>query len=378
MPPINPGSIAMLRVAFDDEIFTAQLYGGVSRAFTELCDALADEPGVAPLLPFPFTANRHLAASPVFRGRVLGGGWHIPGLRSWMRPINRRAIKAAFARGQADILHATWYDPALAPAEVPLVITVHDMVPELMPGSVDGIAKALHGGKLALVRRARRVIAVSATTAADLCRLSGLSQDTVRVIYHGITGRLRWQPVNGRPPDLPGSYLLFVGRRGGYKNFAGIAPSLAHLLRRNIRLHLVCVGGGSFRAKELEPFVLAGVARRVRQIDADDRLLAACYSHAAAFLFPSLYEGFGMPLLEAMINRCPVICSNRGALVETGADAPRYFDPSEPDQIIELVEALSRDRAHRSAQVAKGLSRAADFSWRQTAAAHAALYRELV
>jgi glycosyltransferase involved in cell wall biosynthesis len=367
----------MLRVAFDDEIFTAQRYGGVSRAFTELSQALAEEPGVVPLLPFPFTANRHLAASLVFRGRVLGGGRYIPGLRSLMRPINRRAITATLARAQADILHATWYDPALAAADVPLVVTVHDMVPELMPDSVGG-ASALHRGKLALVHRARRVIAVSATTAADLCRLSGLPQDTVRVIYHGITERMRWQPVDGRPPDLPGSYLLFVGRRGGYKNFAGVAPSLADLLRRNVKLHLVCVGGGSFGAKELEPFVLAGVARRVRQIDADDRLLAACYSHAVAFLFPSLYEGFGMPLLEAMINHCPVICSNRGALVEIGADAPLYFDPAEPDQIIELVEALSRDRAHRSARAAKSLSRAADFSWRRTAAAHAALYRELV
>ena len=368
----------MLRVAFDDEIFTAQRYGGVSRAFTELSEALAEEPGVVPLLPFPFTTNRHLAASRVFHGRVLGGGRHIPGLRSLMRPINRRAITATLARAQADILHATWYNPALAAANVPLVVTVHDMVPELMPGSVDSIANALHRGKLALVHRASRVIAVSATTAADLCRLSGLPQDTVRVIYHGITDRMRWQPINGRPPDLPGSYLLFVGRRGGYKNFAGIAPSVADLLRRNVQLHLLCVGGGPFRAKELEPFVLAGVARRVQRIDADDRLLAACYSHAVALLFPSLYEGFGMPLLEAMINHCPVICSNRGALVEIGADAPFYFDPAEPDQIIELVEALSRDRAHRRAHVAKSASRAADFSWRRAAAAHAALYRELV
>jgi len=368
----------MPRVAFDHEIFTAQFYGGVSRAFTELSQALAEEPGVVPLLPFPFTANRHLAASPVFRGRVLGGRWQIPGLRSLMRPINRHAVTAALARGQADILHATWYDATLAAADIPLVITIHDMVPELMPGSVSGVAKALHGDKLALVQRARRVIAVSANTAADLCRLSGLPQDTVRVIYHGITNRLCWQPVDGRPPDLPDRFLLFVGRRGGYKNFSGVAPSVAHLLRRNAQLHLVCIGGGSFRAKELEPFALAGVAGRVRQIDAEDRLLAACYAHAAAFLFPSLYEGFGMPLLEAMINRCPVICSNRGALMEIGAEAAVYFDPAEPDQIIELVEALDRDHAHLSAQVARGMSRAADFTWRRAAAAHAALYRELV
>src|SRR4029077_12036981 len=103
-----------------------------------------------PLLPFPFTANRHLAASPVFRGRALGGGRHIPGLRSVMRAIRRHAVAAGRPRAQADILHATWYDVTLAAADIPLVVTIHDMVPELMPGSVSSAAKALHGGQLRL------------------------------------------------------------------------------------------------------------------------------------------------------------------------------------------------------------------------------------
>jgi glycosyltransferase involved in cell wall biosynthesis len=370
----------MLRVIFDDEIFTAQLHGGVSRAFTELSEALAAEPGVAPMLPFPLTANRHLAGSPVFHGRVLGDGRRIPGLRRLMRPINRRAVAAALARGQADILHATWYDATLADraADIPLVLTLHDMLPELMPDAIVGANGAPHGDKLALLDRARRVVAVSAATALDLCRLTGLPRDAVRVIHHGVSGGLRWQPSDGRPPDLPDRFLLLVGQRGGYKNFAGIAPSLARLLRCNAGLHVVCAGGGAMRAEELEPFVRFGVARRVRQIEADDRRLAGCYAHAVAFVFPSLYEGFGMPLLEAMINGCPVICSNRGALPEIGAEAAIYFDPAEPDQLIELVEALDRDRPHAAAQISRGLRRAADFSWHRAAAAHAALYRELL
>ena len=370
----------MLRVVFDDEIFTAQYYGGVSRAFTALSEALAKEPGVTSMLPFPLTANRHLAASPVFRGWALGGGRRIRGLRSLIRPINRRAVVAALARVGADIVHATWYDATLVDrvADIPLVVTVHDMLPELMPDAVVGTAEAPHGDKLTLLSRARRVVAVSAVTAVDLCRLTGLPEDSVRVIHHGVSSRLRWQPSDGRPADLPDQFLLLVGQRSGYKNFAGVAPSLAQLLRRNSQLHVVCAGGGPLRAEELGPFARFGVAQRVRQIKADDRRLAACYAHAVAFVFPSLYEGFGMPLLEAMINGCPVICSNRGALPEIGADAAIYFDPAEPDQLVELVEKLCRDRPRAAALAARGLTRAADFSWRRAAAAHAALYRELL
>jgi glycosyltransferase involved in cell wall biosynthesis len=341
---------------------------------------LAKEPGVIPMLPFPLTANRHLAASPLFHGLALGGGRRIPGLRWLMRPINRRAVAAALARGGADILHATWYDATLVDraVDIPVVLTIHDMLPELMPEAIVRTDAAPHGDKLALLHRAHRVVAVSAATAADLCRLTGLSGDAVRVIHQGVSSSLRWHPSHGRPPGLPDQYLLFVGQRAGYKNFVGVAPSLAQLLRRNSQLRIVCAGGGPLQAEELGPFARLGVAQRVRQIEADDRHLAACYAHAAVFVFPSLHEGFGLPLLEAMMNGCPVISSNRGALPEIGADAAIYFDPAEPDQLVDLVEALDRDRPRAAALAARGLSRAADFSWRRTADAHAALYRELL
>jgi glycosyltransferase involved in cell wall biosynthesis len=366
----------MLRIVFDDEIFTAQFAGGASRVFCELGEALARHRDIIPLMRFPLTANRHLAASTVFQGHALNHYHGVPGLRRLMRAFNRRAVFNALDRGEADIVHATWYDPTLIrrAGNIPVVMTVHDMLPELMPDAGLGTA---HGAKLAVVPHADRIVAVSETTAEALCQLTGISRDIVRVIYHGVSDGLRWRPAENRPPRLPLSFLLFVGRRDGYKNFRGIAASVAQLLRRDQAMHLVCVGAGPLHREEILPFEAAGVADRVLQIEADDRLLAACYAHAAAFLFPSFYEGFGLPLLEAMINRCPVVSSNGGALPEVADDAALYFDPAHPEAIVDLIEGLSRDRTRREALVARGLRRAADFSWDRAAAQYADLYREL-
>jgi glycosyltransferase involved in cell wall biosynthesis len=371
--------MSMLRIIFDDEIFTSQFSGGVSRAFTELGEALVAIPDISVAVPFPVTANLHLGASTIFHGRALGPRWRLPGLRRVLRAINRQAVTITLARAEADVVQATWYDTSLFDrvGGVPVVATVHDMLPELMPEAVPA-GRTVHGDKLAFLPRARLLIAVSETTAAALCRLTGISRDSVRVIHHGVSERVRWPPGHGRPSRLPESFLLFVGRREGYKNFLGAAPSVARLLRRNAAMHFVCVGAGGLAAEELEPFIQARVADRVHQIEADDELLAGCYAHAEAFLFPSRYEGFGLPLLEAMINRCPVISSNGGALPEVADDAALYFDPAQPEALVELVETLRSDRRQRDKLVAAGLLRVADFSWSRTAAKYAAAYSELI
>lgn len=369
----------MLRIVFDDEVFTAQYTGGVSRAFAELADGLLGIPGILPKMPFPLTANYHLGGSRVFCGRALGPRWRVRGTRRLLRLANRRAVAAALARGEADIVQATWYDTSLPDraGSVPVVAVVHDMLPELLPPEAFA-AERPHDDKIAFLGKARCVIAVSDTTARDLCRLTRRSRESVRVVHHGVSPQMRWTGEHARPRRLPEPYLLLVGQRGGYKNFLGVAASVARLLRRNRSLHLLCVGGGAFTSAEEEPFVQAGVAERIHQIGADDALLAACYAYAEVFLFPSLYEGFGLPLLEALLNRCPVISSNRGALPEIADDAAVYFDPDQPDALIELFERVSFDRRYREALISQGSRRVADFSWRRAAANYAAIYRELV
>jgi glycosyltransferase involved in cell wall biosynthesis len=369
----------MLRVLFDDEIFSTQLEGGVSRYFTHLVEELPAA-GVTPLLPFRLTCNRHLAESAAF------GGWRPPrfaGSRRLIRAVNRQGSLAALDRGRYEIFHASWYDAtalahARAHADKRVVATVYDMTPEIMPEAIVGAFGNPHAGKLAMAEAADVVVTISASTKADLLRFSKVPADRVRVVHLGVGTGLLWRPAWGRPEGLPDRFLLFVGKRGGYKNFDGVAPALARILAETPDLHLLCVGGGPLSPAETAPFDAAGVARRVRQLQADDRTLAWCYAHAAAFVFPSRYEGFGLPILEAFINRCPAVLAERSCFPEIGGEAARYFDPDRPEELVELIGRLLAVPDERRRLGEAGAVRARDFTWARTAAAHAALYRELV
>ena len=372
-------AMQMARVLFDDEIFSIQFRGGISRYFTQLFEGLMTVPDVTPILPFPLTCNVHLAASACFSGRMFGGNGAIPGGRTLTRAINRRATASALARGGYDIVHATFFDATLANRvrDARLVITVHDMATELMPEAVKGLTSSFSHAKRTLIEKAAAVVAVSANTAADVTRLTGRSMDDIRIIYHGVSERLRWRQQLGPGPSLPERYILFVGERRGYKNFIGVAPALAKVLHNETDVSLVCFGGGPLAAEERAPFQSAGVAQRVIGSGGTDQDLAWAYAHAAAFVFPSLYEGFGMPILEAMINRCPVVLSHCSCFPEIAADAALYFDPAQPDGLVEVLSRVLRDVQVQRRLGEAGARRAADFSWQRCVFEHAALYRRL-
>ena len=370
----------MLRILFDDEIFSLQRDGGISRYFTELLNGLTDVPGMSPLLPFYFTCNRYLAASGCFDGcTAFGGGIPIPGCRTLFRTLNRRSTNSALTRGGYDVVHATWYDDSLLDRirKARLVVTVHDMVDQVMPEDVGGLPPGYWEAKRSLIQNAAAVVAVSENTAADVARFTGLPRQSIRVIHHGVSDRVRWGPQSGRTGSLPGNFLLVVGNRRAYKNFMGVAAALAEVLRNHPSLALVCFGGGPFTAEERAPFERAGVARALVSMRGDDHALAAAYAHATAFIFPSLYEGFGMPILEAMTNRCPVLLPPLSSFPEIAADAALYFDHTQPGELVDILDRLIGDAALRRRLGERGECRARDFSWRRSVAAHADLYRSL-
>ena len=368
-----------MRVLFDDEIFSIQVEGGISRYFSELLRELAAVPDIDVRLPFCLTCNRYLAGSPPFASHLFGSGWSVPGRRTLMRAINRCSTGVTLMCSKPDVVHATLYDDTLLDRVDPakLVVTVHDMVPELMPDAVGGLPADYCQAKQALIENAAGVIAVSATTAADIARTVDRPVDTIKVIYHGVSERMRWRPERGDPPALPERFLLCVGQRRAYKNFLGVAPALAEVMRAEPDLALVCFGGGPLIPVEEAPFEAAGVRSRLMAIGGDDAALAATYARAVALIYPSLYEGFGMPILEAMINRCPVIVSRRSCFPEIAADAAEYFDTADSDGVVEIVKTVVHDDPLRHHLGEVGERRASAFNWRHCAAEHAALYREL-
>jgi glycosyltransferase involved in cell wall biosynthesis len=175
--------------------------------------------------------------------------------------------------------------------------------------------------------------------------------------------------------SLEKPFLLYVGYRGGYKNFAALLRAYARspLLRREFLV--VCFGGGRFKERELRQISEQNVQRdNVRYLSGSDDLLAALYAAAAALVYPSLYEGFGMPPLEAMSMGCPVVCSNASSLPEVVGEAAEFFDPLREDDLVAAIERVVTSDERRQALVASGRDKCAMFSWQRCVEETMAIY----
>ncbi|HUK43878.1 MAG TPA: glycosyltransferase [Gaiellaceae bacterium] len=249
----------------------------------------------------------------------------------------------------------------IPPVEAPSAITLHDVqhldLPQLFSrGERSFRALAYHRS----ARTARIVIVPSAFVGDRAVELLQLDRSRVRVIHHGVDHE-RFSP--GGEPREP--FLLYPARPWPHKNHARLYEAFALLRRERPDLRLVLTGGGR---REATP---DGVDE-LGNLPVDE--LVSLYRRAAALVFPSLYEGFGMPPLEAMACGCPVACSAAASLPEVCGDAARYFAPDDP---AEIAAAVSDVLADPDRWIARGFERAAGFTWERSAAAHEDVYREL-
>lgn len=365
-----------MRILYDHQIYGSQLHGGVSRYFFELLSRLHGRPDVSVRLAALLSNNAYLrhaafpAPRPFFPSvRALRKGGVITTVNHWWA---RRLLR----RGELDLLHPTYYDPWFLPelGGRPFVLTVYDMVHELFPGLFSP-GDPTRERKRALVERAAGIIAISESTKRDLVRLLEVPEERVRVIP--LAAALP-PPAEARPPDLPRRYLLFVGQRAGYKNFLPLLAALAPLLRDEAGPSLVCAGWKPFSRAEREAIDGAGAGGRVlHRPDPDDAELATLYRHAAVFVYPSRYEGFGIPVLEAFSCGCPAALARSSSLPEVGGDAAAYFDPDDPASMRAEIARLLDDAGLRRDLVERGRRRAGEFSWDRTAEETLACYRSV-
>jgi glycosyltransferase involved in cell wall biosynthesis len=366
-----------LRVLFDHQCFSYQRYGGISRYFAELIRSLGSTSEVHPMVPLGVASNAYVCWPRVPVLRSLLPCPDIPGRRRVITPINDASTKMWLSFGKFDVMHPTYYDDYFIDRldGRPFVITVHDMIYEMLLEPT-AFGNQLMERKARLVKKADAIIAVSHNTKADLLTIIGPAPEKIHVIHHA------YEPVApGISPAietrLPYKYVLYVGARYSYKNFACFAKALVPLMRQDPELHLVCVGGGKFRPGQLAAFERDGCATRVHQFDVRDRNLDGFYSRAVLFAFPSLYEGFGFPILESFANRCPAAISNTSSFPEVAEDAAMYFDPTSEDSMRAAIGKLLRDEPLREQLVARGQQRYRDFSWRKAAEESTKVYRQL-
>ena len=363
-----------MRVIYDSQIFIRESKGGISRQHAELYRRLPSlNLGIAAVMPPFFGENVYardfglpqhgLIANRMFRGK-----------KRLETQFSRLGSSSYLFFRVGDVFHPTYYDPYFLRmlGRTPLVVTVHDMIHELFAGSYFRFDKITSKWKQLLVDRATRLIAVSETTRRDLVRIFGVLPSKIEVVYPGNCMRgIRAAP---KRTENPQKYLLFVGNRRGYKNFETFAEAVYPVLLRYKDLKIVCVGGGPFTVGEAERLRRKGVYERFLWNSPTDEELRTWYENAIALVFPSRYEGFGLPVIEAFESGCPAALSDIPAFREIAGDAAEYFEPMSPEDMRRAMERVIDSSTIRRRLIRAGTLRAKDFSWESCARGAALVY----
>lgn len=289
-----------------------------------------------------------------------------------------------------DWLHVPHYNaPVLFPGK--LIVTVHDVCHLAMRQFFPGILKSFYSTVFLgrVLNKAKHIITVSQFSKNEIIRFFKIRQEKISVVYNGVNPRFRPIPSEQtkggqKRLELPGEYMLFVGNIKPHKNIIGVLSGYKLALEREQDLPPLVILGNNIKMMELIPEIrifLEDPAFQNRIIftgylPKED--LPAIYTRAMLFLFPSLYEGFGLPVLEAMACGTPVITSDTTSLPEVAGDAALLVNPESHQDISESILRLCSDNKLRDELIEKGLKQAGSFSWTKSAEQHLGIYKRFI
>jgi glycosyltransferase involved in cell wall biosynthesis len=371
-----------VRVAVNVEQLLHEAPGGIGRYTAELVRLLPAR-GVDVT---PFTAHHsHAAIDAALRAYDLSGldpvvmplpaallydAWHVLGVAG---PVRRVA--------PVDLVHAP--SPAVPPTgRVPLVVTVHDAAPLVMPEAFTRRGVWFHQrGFAAAAKRARLVIAVSQFSADEIVAKTPIPRERIRVVPNGVDREpvvdADVQRVRGKFGVHDRPYVFWAGTLQPRKNVRVLLDAFERLDPEQVPHRLVLAGPQGWKPDDEDGAVARRLGDRMRLLGAVDRKeLFALFAGADAFAFPSLHEGFGIPVLEAMAQRTPVVCADIPALREVAGDAAVFVAPDDLDGWVTALRSLLTDPGLRAGLVARGDGRVQAFSWERCADETVAVYAE--
>jgi glycosyltransferase involved in cell wall biosynthesis len=345
-----------LKVLVDPTVFR---YGrcGLTRYYAAVCEGLARQ-GVELSIPL-LSSNGDFKPGIALHTDLLR---RIPKLGGLLDALSERWFHRLVRQGDYDCILITSpsFDATFLKhrPNAPFLMIVHDLMSCVT--APDGLYDAAGPGMVALMylaTRASRVVCISQDTRRALLSHGLVDERRTGVV---LTGNLlaAGQPIERRL-TLPPRFLLFVGERSGRKGFYSLIRILPEIFRALPDLHLVCTG--TLREAEVDYIERHIPLDRVHAIPADDGALVTLYRSALCLVYPSLYEGFGLPVIEAMHYGCPVITSHCGALAEVAGEAAILIDPTRPEQIRDAILRLASDSLWAGHYAAAGKSRAANF-----------------
>lgn len=366
-----------MKILYDHQIFTEQTYGGISRYFFELANHLAlyKSGKLKVKIISPFYKNNYLANK---NKNFLHKGFRFSDFKksgALCSMINSFFSPYLSMQYDPNIIHQTYYNTMkYKNIRAKRIITIHDMIHELFP---DEFLKNDNTSKLKkiAVTEADHIICVSKNTQNDLVKLFNVDIKKTTVIYNGFSLETKKIKIP-KKPEKP--YLLFVGKRKGYKNFNRFIKAYASNKIKNF-FDIIIFGGGKINKVEFEMFNSLQIpSESFKHIDGNDSLLAGFYKNASLLVYPSLYEGFGIPPLEAMSYGCPVICSNVASIPEVVGNAALLFDPHSVESIENnIISVLYNDKI-RSSLISEGFKQVQRFSWEKCAKETLDVYQKVL
>lgn len=384
-----------MKVLYDYQAFQMQRFGGISRYFAEIIDHLPDD--VLSEIAIQYSDNEYLMKKKLTSGikslydpgKILFHGLRLPGRRTILNYLQRLHVQTyqepaalnkqlTIARLKAqdfDVFHPTYYDDYFLEfiGQKPFVLTIHDMIHEIYPEfyPMDTITSKVKR-KLAIL--ANHIIAVSENTKKDIISFYDINPDKISVIYHSSAiaeSKMKFRKL------LPKRYILYVGERVRYKNFKFFMNGIYSLLNEDSSLSVVCVGSG-FNEDEKLFFKSLRIDAQVYNFQVEDDEMFDLYNQALFFVFPSYYEGFGIPILEAFEAECPVILSRASCFMEIAGDAALYFSPKDVRALKAVAGYLLANIECRQSLIDKANIRKRSFLWSKSAEQTYEVYKRVV
>jgi len=364
--------MSRIRVMYDEQIFLLQEHGGISRYFTELIKAFHAHPelGVEPVVSSRAVRNKYLLGETDFLD--------LRPVESTFSAFLHLISNVLFARGtkkQVDLVHQTFYLPGFFSrfGKIPKAVTLFDMIPENTKSN-----KKIwnpHFAKRFVLPKADLVFSISESSTKDMFAKYGMHIH-VTTTYLGVGPE--YQPNLSSLEWQPEKYFLFVGNRNGYKDCDLAIRSFAKFARESPGFHLLLVGGGPLKKSEKSLISSLGFEDSIIQksVRADD--LPNLYSNALGLIYPSRYEGFGLPLLEAMASAIPVLASETPINIEIAGDCATYFPVGDEELLSNLMVQLIKNPQGFQDKVKAGEARSKDFTWKKCAELTATEYRRII
>jgi glycosyltransferase involved in cell wall biosynthesis len=364
-----------MHILYDGKIYNDQVTGGINRYFANLISRLPKSyyPTITKIynVASQYPEHPNLKALSCRRSRLP--------LRRLSAASEKLRFQHLTAQQKFDLIHPTYYS-LLTRQEVnnyscPAVLTVHDMIHERFPKLFAPNDPTVEAKRKAILS-AQAILCISENTKKDLLERYPIAEEKITITYLGSELDISFSYGPEIVPSQP--YFLYVGSRYKYKNFDGMLAAFARVVSKKPDVRL-CVVGAPFNSEEKQWIADLHLDDCIDHYAyASDRHLAKLYRCSVAFVYPSRYEGFGIPPLEAMACGTVAIAANTSSIPEVVGDAGLLFEPNATEDLTDIMVSLLDRPAERDRLIARGFDRAKEFSWDKTAAQTMTVYQSVI